>query len=151
MPFAPGNPPAVCFTECMWDALNRLTVNYSPYGIVFNKRLVFDKGGGPALYVRGDHLSALDAAIPEVLYPFISPFDPEAVIRPGTRLDWLYEREWRLPSSLNFDYADITYVIVETINDADEIVHEVGLQHLPEDKLIPLDVYRNIKQAWSTE
>lgn len=53
MPFLPKSASAVCFTECMWDALTLLAVRYSPYGLVFSKRLIFDRGGGPALYVRG--------------------------------------------------------------------------------------------------
>lgn len=151
MPFAPGNPSAVCVTECVWEALTRLAESYSSFGIVFNKRLIFEKGGGPALYIRGDHQNELADDIPEDLYPFISPFDPEAALKPGVRLDWLYEREWRLPSSLNFEYSDISYVLVESIEDADAIVHLIGAQNLPEEKLIPLDVYRHIKSAWSPD
>ena len=151
MPFAPDNARAVCFTECVWDALYRLAQNYSAYGIVFKKRLIFDRGGAPALYIRGDQLNDLEGAIPQDLHPLISPFDPEAVLKPGVRLDWLYEREWRLPESLNFEYADIEFVLVDTIEDADEIVHLVGAQHLPEEKLIPLSVYKQIRQAWSPD
>ena len=149
MPFLPRECEALCFTECIWEGLARLTDNYSPYGVVFSKRLIFDAGGGPALYVRGDAMVAVGNQIPEAIHPFIAPFDPEERIRPGVRLDWLQEREWRLPQALQFEYADIEHVLVETVVDASAIVHQIGAQNLPEDKMIPMEVYRNIKQAWS--
>lgn len=148
MPFLPRRPNAVSFTECIWDGLASLAEQYSPYGVVFSKRLIFSKGGGPALYVRGDTLRDLAENIHTSLEPFVAPFDPEAVLRPGVRLDWLHEREWRLPCSLVFEYSDVEYVLVESIQDATSIVHEIGRQYLPEDKLIPIEVHRNIRRAW---
>jgi hypothetical protein len=118
MPFLPTDCRAVCFTECIWKSLARLADLYSPYGVVFSKRLIFDKGGGPALYLRGDTLVAVGAEIPVVIHPFIMPFDPGAVIRDGVVLDWLHEREWRLPETLTFEYAHVEYVLVESIEDA---------------------------------
>ncbi len=149
MPFLATNPRAVCFTECIWESLTSLVGQYSSYGIVFGKRLIFDLGGGPALYLRGDSLVEIGNQIPQTLHPFIAPFDPEARIRAGVPLDWLHEREWRLPHSLEFTYADVEYVLVESIQEATELVHEIGAQRLPESKVIPMEVYRSIKQAWS--
>ena len=148
MPFLPTAHRAVCFTECIWEGLNHLADQYSPYGVVFSKRLIFDFGGGPALYLRGDMLGALESRIPKEIYPFIAPFDPEATLKPGVRLDWLQEREWRLPDSLQFEYANVEYVLVESIGDATNLVHQIGAQHLPENKVIPMEVYRNIKSTW---
>ena len=148
MPFLPTECRAVCFSECIWDGLTGLAAKYSPYGVVFSKRLIFDSGGGPALYLRGDALLATGDQIPPLLHPFIAPFDPEAVLKPGVRLDWLHEREWRVPASLSFGYADIQYVLVESIDDARSVVHEIGAQFLPESKLIPIDVSRTIQSAW---
>jgi len=149
MPFLPHHLQAVCFTECVWEALIGHAQQYSPYGVVFSKRLVFGRGGGPALYIRGDSLKSMGDAIAPVLEPLVAPFDPEAVLRPGVRLDWLHEREWRVPSSLEFEYADIEYVIVDSIEDAREVVHQIGAQYLPEQKLIAMEVYRTIRQAWA--
>jgi|ERR1041385_3745422 hypothetical protein len=148
MPFLPLPSRAVCFTECIWEGLNRLAEQYSSYGVVFSKRLIFDSGGGPALYLRGDTFNVIGNNIPRELHPFIAPFDPESRLRPGVRLDWVHEREWRLPTSLTFTYADIEYVLVESIEAASRVVHQIGAQHLPESKIIPMEVYRNIKQAW---
>jgi hypothetical protein len=148
MPFLPTNKRAVCFTECIWEGLAKLASEYSSYGIVFSKRLIFDLGGGPALYLRGDSIVAVGDRIPEPLHAFIAPFDPDARIRPGVPLDWLHEREWRLPNSLSFTYANIEYVLVESIPEATEFVRQFGAQQLPESKIIPMEVYRNIKHAW---
>jgi hypothetical protein len=151
MPFLPKNAAAVCFTECIWDALTRLTVRYSPYGVVFSKRFIFDHGGGPALYTRGDILKKLSDELPESLEPFVAPFDPDAVLKKGVPLDWLTEREWRLASDLQFEYHDVQYVLVNTIEDARNIVHQIGADHIPEDRLIPIEVYTTIRKAWSRE
>jgi len=148
MPFLPRNAQAVCFTECVWDALKRFATRYSQYGIVFAKSLIHSKGGGPALYIRGDVLKILGNNLPPEIEPFVVPFDPGAVLKPSVRLDWLIEREWRLPSSLSFDYHDIEHVIVGTINDASRVVSEIGGQHVPMEKMIPMEVYETIKKSW---
>jgi len=149
MPFLPHNCEAVCFTECIWDALVGHAERYSPYGVVFSKRLIFEKGGGPALYIRGDSLSAIGNGIPPNLEPLVAPFDPQSVLMPGVQLDWLHEREWRLPDSLTFEYSDVEYVIVGSIQDAIQVVQRIGSQHVPEERFIPMEVYRSIAKAWS--
>jgi len=153
MPWLPSSPKAVCFTECIWDALISLAEVYSPYGVVLSKRLIFDKGGGPALYVRGDQLKKLIEAkdIPPDLEPFIQPFDPKAVLKPGVKIDYLHEREWRLPSQFTFEYSALEYVLVESIEEATSVVHQIGSQRLPEKKLIPLNTYEEIRKAWGKE
>lgn len=148
MPFLPRSPKAVCFTECIWDSLIRLAEVYSPYGLVFNKRLICDKGGGPALYLRGDLVKELGGAIPPAIEPFIEPFDPKAVLKQGVRVDYVHEREWRLLSPLTFEYADLEYVLVDSMKEATDVVREIGLQNLPERKLIPLKIYDEIRKAW---
>jgi hypothetical protein len=151
MPILVDHPNAVCFSECIWGGLNSLADQYSPYAVVFSKRLIFEKGGGPALYIRGDTLQNLAGNIPESIKPLISPFDPEAVLTPGVPSDWLHEREWRLSCSLDFEYSDIQYVIVETIEDAIYFVNRIGDSQLPEEKLIPIEVHRTIKKAWGDQ
>ncbi len=148
MPFLPNNAEAVCFTECIWDALISLADVYSPYGVVFSKRLVFEKGGGPALYIRGDSLSTIQANIAPCLEPLIAPFDPDGVLNHGVHLNWVHEREWRLPAGLKFEYSDIEYVIVSGMQDAMEIIQHIGSEQIPEEKYIPIEVYRTIRKAW---
>ncbi|MFC2050784.1 hypothetical protein ACFLTN_06370 [Chloroflexota bacterium] len=148
MPYLPNNPKAVCFTECIWDALIELADRYSPYGIVFSKRTIFEKGGGPTLYVRGDNLKSMGNEIPECIEALIAPFDPEAVLMPGNILDWCHEREWRLPHELEFQHSDIEYLIVHSIADANEIVETFGTEVIPRNKILVMEVYRTIRSAW---
>ena len=48
--------PVVCFTESTKSAVTKLIEErrYVPCGVAFTKQFVFDRHGGPALYVRGD-------------------------------------------------------------------------------------------------
>jgi len=149
MPFLPSNREAVCFTECPWNALIGHAERYSPYGVVFSKRLIFEKGGGPALYIRGDIQKLTQQNIPKEIVPFLAPFDPDGVMNPPIKLDWLHEREWRLPKSLVFDWKDIEYVIVESTQDVNTVVEDIGAQHIPRHKFIAMDIYRTIQKAWS--
>lgn len=102
------------------------------------------------MYVRGDQLKGLieSIAIPPNLEPFIEPFDPGSVLRTGVKIDFLHEREWRLPSHFTFEYSDLEYVLVESIEDATYVVHQIGAERLPERKLIPLNTYEEIRKAW---
>ena len=72
-----GDASAVCFTECVWDALIAHGIRYSSYGVVFSKGAVFQAGGGPALYIRGDILQSEIDSLPQALKAFVVPFDPD--------------------------------------------------------------------------
>ena len=144
-----GDASAVCFTECVWDALVAHGIRYSSYGVVFSKKAVFEAGGGPALYLRGDILQSEADSLPESLKPFVVPFDPGGLVQQGVIQDWIHEREWRLPTPFTFEYADVTYVLVESIGDAGAIIQQVGTMNLPADRYIPMEVYRTIREAWS--
>ena len=148
MPWIPGNPEAACFTECVWRALIRHTDSYSCYGLVFNKRLIFDKGGGPALYVRGDKFNSFVSNLPKEQQFFITPFDPSSALKNGVRIDFLHEREWRLPGSLDFEYSDLEYVIVDSIQDAHDLALAIGEQHIRQNRIIAMESYRIITDAW---
>ena len=148
MPFLKTAPKAVCLTECIWEALVELSDRYSPNGLVFSKRLIYRKGGGPALYVRGDILKTTLQSIPSELEPMIAPFDPEGVLVKGHVLDWLHEREWRLPGPLNFEDGDLEYLIVDSIVDAESLVDEFGTSRVPRNKIIVMEVYRTIRSTW---
>ena len=140
---------AVCFTECVWDSLMTHADRYSSYGVVFSKRTVFQAGGGPALYVRGDILQSQLSVLPDALKAFVVPFDPSAVLQPHVPQDWIHEREWRLPGPISFDYADVNYVLVESLGDAERVIQTVGTMNVPAHKFIPMETYRTIRNAWS--
>ncbi len=146
MPYLANSPEAVCFTECIWGALVELAdTAYSPYGVVFRKKLIYERGGGPALYVRGDTLKAVREKIPTELEAMVTPFDPEAHLIENVPLDWAHEREWRLPGPLKFEPNDISHVIVDTVEDATDISGSIGL---PLKTFIVMEVYRTIRSAW---
>ena len=86
--------------------------------------------------------------MPYQLEALVAPFDPTEVLVPGTRLDWLHEREWRLPADLQFDYSDLQYIIVDSISDANSIVEQFGTDSIPRGKIVVMEVYRTIQSAW---
>lgn len=148
IPFVEENPNAVCFSECVWPAIADLSDKYSPYGLAFNKRVLFNRGGGPALYMRGDMLQESETEIPAEMRALISPFDPDAVLREGRPHDWIHEREWRLPRDLEFVDAEVEYVIVDSVADVEDLINTFGTERIPRSKFIVMEVYRNIQNAW---
>jgi hypothetical protein len=59
--------PVACFSESTKASIPKLIRDgrYAPYGIAFSKQLIFENGGGPALYVRGDEWETMAAAVPQ--------------------------------------------------------------------------------------
>jgi hypothetical protein len=110
-----------CFTESTKAAMRQLIQEgrYEPCGVGFSKQLVFDQGGGPALYVRGDEWEAA-TALPHPLRSRIVRLWPGADSEAGEQLpshvsrpsEWLHEREWRLPGGLRFAWSDVRFLIV---------------------------------------
>jgi hypothetical protein len=105
--------PSVCFTQTTPAALAELcTVTSTPMrydgcGIGFHLQSVFDAGGGPALYIRGDEWEALQAAaLPATLRARTIRYWPGSEPAGATPLphalvgesQWLHEREWRIPA-----------------------------------------------------
>lgn len=98
---------AVCLTEAPLLGLIVPTEPRSPaHGIGFAKKLVYERGGMPVIYLRHDLLGRsgtgeLDAA----LRPFVKPFHVDED-------NWTFEREWRVPRDLRFRHEDVAFVIV---------------------------------------
>jgi hypothetical protein len=72
--------PVVCLTESTKAAVTVLVGQgrYAPCGIGFSKQFIFDQGGGPALYVRGDEWPSLQQ-LPQPLRSQAVRFWPGAV------------------------------------------------------------------------
>jgi hypothetical protein len=117
--------PVVCFTECTTAGIKTLMADrrYTPCGVAFSKDFVFRKGGGPALYVRGDEWEHVDE-LPAQLRARVTRRWPGATGAAGAPLpwylerqsEWLHEREWRAsrvgdPPRLSFEWSDIAFVI----------------------------------------
>ena len=114
--------PVVCLTESTKEALRKLIAEgrYEPCGIGFSKQLVFDGGGGPALYVRGDEWQAAADALAHPLRSRIVRFWPGARADGDETLshhlrtpsEWLHEREWRVPGDFRFRWTDVKFLVV---------------------------------------
>jgi hypothetical protein len=120
--------PMVCFSEATIEGIRHLiggsgtAPGYEPYGIAFAKQTVFDQGGGPALYVRGDEWHLI-SQLPGPLRGRATRFWPGAVPDEGegplgSALAnvslWTHEREWRIvdPEGFSFTWDQIAYVLV---------------------------------------
>ena len=125
--FGTGGRPIVAFTEKLAglgspaDQRRQLT----PWGIGFSKQFIFNQGGGPVLYVRGDEWDAATAALPDPVRARAVRFWPGAAWQVGDPLmfdgaqqlpdaianesQWLHEREWRVPHDVVFGWGDVKF------------------------------------------
>ncbi len=94
-----GNSTCVCFTEAPITSLEEGFVNsnkyskYSPFGIMFNKKWIYDKGGRPVIY-QPDHEFEL---LPKDFQWRHVRYEPD-------QIDFTWEREWRI----NIDKLEIS-------------------------------------------
>lgn len=114
--------PVACLTESTKASISSLLGDkrYTPCGVGFTKQFAFDRGGGPALYIRGDEWPAAQS-LPQPLrsrivrfWPGADPqvqgeYIPNALSAPS---EWLHEREWRVPGDLPFGWSDVAFLIV---------------------------------------
>jgi len=136
-----SDDPVVCFTECTRAGIQTLMAEsrYSPCGIAFTKDFLFRKGGGPALYIRGDEWGSV-AGMPAELRARAVRLWPGATSTHGLPLpwyvtrpsEWLHEREWRIvgdgsPAGLRFTWADVAFVIAPHPRWADFVAGFIGL------------------------
>jgi hypothetical protein len=136
--------PIVAFTESSQPSVLQLIREhtYTPWGIGFSKQVIFDQGGGPVLYVRGDEWDSATAALPDPLRARLVRFWPGATWEAGDPLafdgvqqlpdsianesQWLHEREWRVPHDVVFGWADVKFLIVPAPDWAFRQAHQYG-------------------------
>lgn len=84
--------PVVSFTESRAEGLAYLIreKSWAPWGIVLDRDSVFQAGGGPVWYVRGDRWQDLWGQGPGWVKSWA------VKLQPG-EAEWLHEREWRVP------------------------------------------------------
>jgi len=89
-----AEPATVCFSESPLQHMKWLIQErfWPPWGILLERQVVFDLGGGPVWYVRTDPLAMLSSK----LKGWAVRLDAG-----DRRSDWLHEREWRIPLSTN--------------------------------------------------
>ncbi len=143
---------AVCFTECPWSSLLAHAEQYSAYGIGFRKERVFAAGGGPAYYVRNDLFGQQQWV--GVNYTFVTPYWPGS--RPATKarhdkdshpIDYLHEREWRVPHDFTFQLNQVEFVILPDYNTMARFPTALK-DAIGREKFILMDVYRKIEELW---
>lgn len=117
-----GQFNCVCFSEAPIQALSAGLVNdqgllrYSLFGIIFNKKWIFGKGGRPVIYQTDDEFNLLSSGIAwrHVRY------EPDAV----SPVDFTWEREWRINTNrLEFN-PSVTGIIFPNLNWASRFQRE---------------------------
>lgn len=145
-PFWSLGQRCVCFSEATPAGIDRLIVGprqrYEPWGLGFSKQFIFDRGGGPALYVRGDHWTAFrDAhlaprisALATLYWPGAEPTEPGEVLPYPleSEAQWAHEREWRVPiappaEALTFELTDLALVIAGSEQWLAELPENLGV------------------------
>lgn len=133
VPVFGSNWPVVCFTHATRRALAGMAGRFDGVGIAFHAQSVFNAGGGPVLYVRGDEYDDVhdNPALSKVFrsrivrwWPGATEGDPAANFMLSTSLsgvsEWTHEREWRIPRpddvdvpwAWNFTPADVAFLLV---------------------------------------
>lgn len=145
------NSHAVCFTECPWTSLIDHTKAYSPYGLGFNKPMIFSRNGAPVYYVRADQFEKQQWN--DHLKAFVTPFWPS--YRPKSlndkkafkTCDYTHEREWRVPHNFQFEYNQIEFVILNTYKDMAKFPQDLK-DSIGREKFILMENYKKIERLW---
>ena len=153
---------AVCFTESTWQGLVYHSRQYSKYGIGFSKSFLFSHGGGPAIYLAPGLMDNQKKHVGEALEPFeptlasfITVFCPEYASREykkaywprGQHVDFSHEREWRVPQDLNFNYKDVSFVIVASYKDMAEADKKIK-DKTGRNNWLSMDNYEKVEELW---
>ncbi len=113
----------VCFTETPVDQIDVLLEDVierdfklEPYGLVFEKKYIREKGGNPVFYVTKDIARAIyrslfqslcDNKLPDNVTPEQASKLLALVTVCEEGNDWHWEREWRIVGNLEFNLSDI--------------------------------------------
>lgn len=89
------------------EALND-KIRYSPFGIRFHKRFIYKNGGRPVIYENKELMKSM---LPENEYWRIVDLNLENAT---SFVDWMHEREWRVPDELVFDYDNIEVIVKQS-------------------------------------
>lgn len=127
---------SVCFTETPLTQIERLVtkvpgkkIELQPYGLVFKKDAVLEKGASPAIYINAKGVPRREYLLRQFRDHFANttglaafkkkyPNDHEAIIwhyslmnimRAGH--DFAWEREWRFKGDFEFKYFDLVAII----------------------------------------
>ncbi len=114
--FVIGNQKVVCFQETPLEALEENLffekqynggVRYSPFGLRFNKGILYQTGARPVMYGNEEELRNL---LPKSAHWRIVKLD---LASPDAIVDWTHEREWRHLGDLGFEYGQIEIIVAD--------------------------------------
>jgi hypothetical protein len=138
----PFRDSAVCFTEATADGCSWLIGEgrYTSCGIAFNKRDIFEVGGGPVLQVRGDEWGVV-RNWPVNLRSRAVRLWPGAIAEVGealplwleSRSEWLFEREWRVPTpniGFQFTLDQVAFLVIPSLSELRNWVRELSTLNL---------------------
>lgn len=101
----PNETKAVCLTESTIPNWQEIKDTHGEYGFVFRKSEIIRLGGAPVISLPQsviDDLKSKREAIPKTLWPYITK-----LLLPSPtsqkKIDFLHEREWRVPQDICFD------------------------------------------------
>jgi len=124
-----NNTKSVCFTETPLNYVRYLfdiegrEIHLKPYGLVFSKAFLQEKGANPVFYINtyaGSELknafcriinSHEDKASVYKIIPYVDIFGPTAAA--GKKYDFYWEREWRYSQNLTFTYDEVVVGICD--------------------------------------
>ncbi|WP_437193282.1 hypothetical protein [Planctomicrobium sp. SH527] len=101
----PTESKAVCLTETTVQNWQEIKDVHGEYGFVFRKSEVIGLNGAPVISLPQsviDTMKMKNETIPKTLWPYLTKLSlPTA--RSQKKIDFLHEREWRVPSDMRFD------------------------------------------------
>ena len=106
-------------------------IRYGAFGLRFDKRYIFKKGGRPVIY---EVTETAKSFLPKDEYWRIVRFDLE---NGDNLIDWTHEREWRLRGDLDFELKDVEILLS----------HEFSVSQMYSycQKNDMLDIFSNVK------
>lgn len=134
--------PSVSFMQSTRTALcDRIPKYPSTTGIAFDKQTIWNAGGGPVYYVRGDRWTAWKkSGLPEPMKGMASRYWPGwSGDKGGSFTDenkgpseWLHEREWRIPApeqsddSWSFELSNVAFLVFPDPDQRHSVLDCVG-------------------------
>lgn len=135
---------AACFMDVPFTALKYVcspknAERYQPYGVVVQKRGVYQQGGRPVLYLSDTECGTLRISLKQLWRVVSLEYDKKE----DTWIDWQHEREWRCPKEFKLKKASCI-ALVKSVKDVEELEARIDEMHnqfrcLPI-TIIPLEV-----------
>lgn len=106
---ARGDDKVICFSEAPISKLSTILANpnaynirYRPFGVMYEKSYLFEKGARPAIYQTNAEYDLLNS---EQKYRHVR-------FEPSNNIDWTWEREWRIRADeLDLEDEKVTLIV----------------------------------------